>query len=200
MKDLGESSSSNVKSVGKQHESLVKTRKYLRAQVTRIYNIVSNALNFESLNSPKKLEYTQKLISLREKLDETDQNIYALMSEEADIDAILSDQEIYSDRITESLSILDPVNSGNSFVSPPDSPILSQPIMNSSPNLTKIKLPTISLPTFSNDKKESLGKFLYALESILDKHNLSDYEKFVYLKGQLHEGPKSLIESLDSGE
>lgn len=56
------------------------------------------------------------------------------------------------------------------------------------------------LPSFSNDKNENLEKFFHGFESIIKKHNLSDYEMFVYLRGQLCKTPKSLVESLDIEE
>ena len=53
------------------------------------------------------------------------------------------------------------------------------------------------MPEFSNEKGESLEKFLYSFEAILNKHKLSPYEKFVYLKGQVRKAPFTLIDSLD---
>ena len=60
-----------------------------------------------------------------------------------------------------------------------------------------VKLPTVPLPTFSNSRDDNLKKFFRSFESIIDKHCLNDYEKFVYLRGQLSGGPKTLIDSLD---
>ena len=53
---------------------------------------------------------------------------------------------------------------------------------------------------------EKISEALAALESVslssnnLDKHSLSEYERFVYLRGQLGGGPKALINSLVPNE
>ena len=62
----------------------------------------------------------------------------------------------------------------------------------------RLDLPKIQLPTFSNGKNESYRKFINQFESIVNKHRLNSYEKFVYLRGQLDGGPKSLVDSLDN--
>ncbi len=67
-------------------------------------------------------------------------------------------------------------------------------------NVNKLKLPVIALPEFSNSKGESLEKFIFAFESIIEKHLLSPYEKFIYLRGQLHNGPRALVDSLSPNE
>ena len=66
--------------------------------------------------------------------------------------------------------------------------------------ISKLKLPEIKLPKFSNADNDNLEKFWHALESIINKHSLSSYEKYVYLLGQLSGAPKVLVESLDINE
>ena len=61
----------------------------------------------------------------------------------------------------------------------------------------KLKLPQVPLPEFSNGKNESLKKFLRAFEAIISKHNLTSYEKFIYLQKQLSGGPRMIVDSLD---
>ena len=63
---------------------------------------------------------------------------------------------------------------------------------------TRLKLPEVPLPEFSNNVGESLQSFLSGFESILNKHNLSSYEKFMFLKKQLKNEPLILINSLDT--
>ena len=45
-----------------------------------------------------------------------------------------------------------------------------------------------------------MEKVIYAFESIISKQTLSDYEKFIYLKGQLQGGPLALVNSLSATE
>lgn len=60
-----------------------------------------------------------------------------------------------------------------------------------------LKLPEMPLPKFSNEKGESLISFISSFEGVINKHNLSTYEKFVYLKRQLSGEPLTLISSLE---
>ena len=61
----------------------------------------------------------------------------------------------------------------------------------------KLKLPQVPLPEFSNRKGENLRNFFLSFESIIDKHRLSSFEKYVYLSKQLSNAPKILVDSLD---
>lgn len=68
--------------------------------------------------------------------------------------------------------------------------------MTANPRLTKLKLPEIPLPKFSNAPHETLVEFIDNFESVINKYELSDYEKFVYVKRQLGGEPLILINSL----
>ena len=56
MSDTEETTRSELSSA-----TLLKTRTYLRARITRIHNKVSNTLTFESLSNAKKDEYRQTI-------------------------------------------------------------------------------------------------------------------------------------------
>ena len=64
----------------------------------------------------------------------------------------------------------------------------------------KMKLPEIPLPTFSNSSNQTLNHFLDNFNAVIDKYNLSQYEKFVYLKKQLSGEPLTLISSLSGDD
>ena len=64
----------------------------------------------------------------------------------------------------------------------------------------KLKLPDIPLPEFSNREGENIVTFLEDFEQIVDRSNLTSYEKFVYLQRQLKGDPLTLIKSLDRTE
>ena len=156
-------------------------RRYLRSQITRLCNKIENQLQTED-NVSK--DYRQRLEALRNNLDDTNLNIHEVIPEDEETQQLFDEEEAYSERITEVLSLLD------------NEPTLTS-ADSSFDNRSKLKLPTVSMPVFSNDKNESLERFLHAFESIIKKHKLSDYEKFIYLKGQLNKGPKALVNSLD---
>lgn len=170
-------------------DSMKKTRKYLRSKVTRCYNTV-NAQDFIP-NTAIITDYKQRFMSLRADLNDLNKSIHGLLSDDEDMDTLLTEEDSYEDKIASSLHLLDVMQAGI--------PIPSQPSVSNN-NVNKLKLPTIELPVFANDKQESLEIFFHSFESILNKHALSDYEKFTYLKGQLSKAPKSLINSLDVNE
>lgn len=79
----------------------------------------------------------------------------------------------------------------------PSSPVAAAP---SSPRLSKLKLPEIPLPTFSNAKDENLSEFVTNLEDVINKYALSEGEKYVFLKKQLSGDPLTLVSSLSGSD
>ena len=178
-----------------EYTQAVNERRYVRSKVTRIFTVVSS--DIDSLNEIRRRDYIKKLHDLREELKIVNSKVFQNLNEcdDKELDDLLQGEEEYDYKITLALATLDPMVESNNNNSVHNS---SSVVNLSSAN--KLKLPTIDLPTFSNEKTECLEQFFHAFESVLDKHNLSDYEKFMYLKGQVHKSPKSLINSLDSTE
>ena len=172
------------------YSKLCKDRQYIRARVTRIHNQVTNQYEYESLTPRKKTDLIEKLHELKEKLITVNERIHSVLPATVVEDELIEQEEEYEDKISTALSVL-------VVAEIPLSPGLAQ---NNLPNANKLKLPTVSLPEFSNEKGDSLEKFLFSFESIIGKHGLSEYEKFIYLKGQLHKGPLALINSLEPAE
>lgn len=176
----------------------VKTRTYVRQRVTRIYNNVVD--NFGSFNESSMKVSLAKLESLSTELKILDKTIvghYISQNvEESKINDEYESAEIYEERVLISLDRLksslysdigDRMNGGFD----------SGNTRSSIPAMQKIRLPEVPLPVFSNMKGESLEKFFHNFENIINKHGLSSFEKFVYLKNQLYGPPKSLVDSLD---
>ena len=63
----------------------------------------------------------------------------------------------------------------------------------------RLKLPQIPLPSYAHKEGEDLHKFFSNFENIVQKYGLTDYERFIYLQGQLSGEPLMLIRSLDIG-
>ena len=167
-------------------KTLVKSRRYIRQRITRTYNQVRD--NIESLDDRKIKTLITNLHSFKAELAILDRDIYAC-GEEDDVDNMLDEGEVYEERISEALQILENVST-----------IEFTPLDSHDNNSNKIKLPQIQLPEFHDYKVQSLEIFLHSFESIISKHKLSSYEKFIYLKGQLKNSPRALVESLDSDE
>ena len=182
---MAESSSPNGT---KYYKSQCKARHYIRAKVTRVHGLVTSA-QLDTLSPHKLDEYKDKLCSLKLELNDLNRSIHGVLPDDVDEDALIIEEELYEDRISEALSLLNPpvIPSNNN----------SSVVNSRFPVSNKLSLPTISMPIFSNDKSDSLEKFFFAFESIIGKHNLSEYEKFVYLQGQLRKGPHALVDSLD---
>ena len=63
----------------------------------------------------------------------------------------------------------------------------------------KLKLPQIPMPSYGHKDGEDLHKFFLNFENIILKYELSEYDKFLYLQGQLSGEPLTLVKSLDVG-
>lgn len=64
---------------------------------------------------------------------------------------------------------------------------------------TRVKLPEIQLPVFDG-RPESYNKFITSFENLINKYNLSPFEKFSYLSKQLRGPAKKLVDSLSQNE
>jgi len=58
----------------------------------------------------------------------------------------------------------------------------------------RLKLPDIELPMFDNSP-ENYNKFICDLEKILDKFELTQYEKFSYLRGRVSGSAREIVDS-----
>jgi len=169
--------------------SIINDRRYVRANITRIYNIVMEN-GFQYTNDDKKLEYFERLLELRSGIREMNSFIHqnTQVSEE-DLENVIEEEESYEEKLVTALRITKPADG-----TPRQLNIVSYDDNSS----RKLRLPNVSLPVYSNDKNESLERFFHSFESIINQHRLSDYERFVYLKGQLRGPPLTIVDSLDS--
>lgn len=177
---------------------LTKTRQYHRQRVTRIFNYVART-DLNDITLAKRLSYIESLQTIKTELPALNSQIYALgsnMDDQAEFENDVMGDENYEENILEALRMLKGRNTETDFAENVGGNI---PVYNAV-NSNKIKLPVVSLPEFSGNKNESLEKFFYSLESMIDKHPLSSYERFAYLLGQVRKSPKVLLESLDIEE
>lgn len=166
---------------------LVKSRGYIRGQLTKLSNKIDESLI--SMSHEERCNIKSKLERLSSEIATLDKQISAItydtaVNKDEALDKELADIEVYTDLITKctnqiALSMFPVAVSGELNVA------------------NKLKLPELPLPEYSHNSGESLTNFLTAFESILLKHNLTEYEKFVYLKKQLKKEPLLLISSLE---
>lgn len=167
--------------VDAQYKSLCKTRQYLRLKISRFCNDVS--ANISSFNDVKIAGYLNKLNALRTDMDEINVKVNTVIPDGIDQVALIFEEESYNEKLFDAINLLkhhDAQSTSNVG------------------EVNKLKLPVVTLPEYSNSSVDSLEKFFYEFESIIDKHKLSSYEKFVYLKEQLHDSAKVLIDSMSA--
>ena len=177
-----------------------KARGYTRGRATKLMNEITGEL--PNINPNDKIRYTDRLLLIKNDLDLMNKNIFDLYLKMDVNDELLDENnetvQTYDDDILDcihSLKTFDNQNGSNLNSHPND-----YPINPNVPRTRKLELPKIPLPKFSNDKNESFRKFIISFESIVDKHEISSYVKFCYLRDQLSKGPRVLLDSLDVTE
>lgn len=182
---------------------LKESRKYARAKITRKLTEINSGLDGLSLVPCR--EQLLLLKSLHSKLKEYNDKIAGgvhdyisdatiLHRELETIDKYDEDVCLMVHRLELRISLLtDSASSTNGNNS------------NQSPNVSgvtqgQLRLPHISLPEYSHSEDENLSMFFHNFESILVKFNLSEFEKFVLLEGQLKGEPAVLIKSLQGSK
>ena len=173
--------------------NLVRARGFTRTQVTKLCNLIITDSE-GIISEQKRAEHRHRLEALQNKLATADNAIFELQIEanleEETLQEASDEIEAYNVKISNSISLLNNVNVRVSESSNHEN----------IPNLgdrNHLKLPQVPLPEFSNGKGENFQKFIRGFEAIINKHKITDYEKFVYLSKQLSGSPKILVNSLD---
>ena len=169
---------------------LKKSRQYLRQRITKVVNAISSEL--PNISQYDRLQNIDKLQAFKKELDDLNKSIFPLyiksqIPEESVDSEILTEQD-HDDKILQTITALksNPNLGQQTFQSP-----ISDGTKN---NLT---LPKVPLPQFSNSETDDLQKFFRSFEFIISKHNLTSYEKFIYLRNQITGSPRALIDSID---
>ena len=173
--------------LNEQLDILVKSRGYTRARATRL---VTQANDSDELTARQRASLIEKLECVNSELQDYNKQTFPLYIKlklsNAQLDSHVLEEETYYDQVIDAIASLKAV---------PEAPTSSA---TSAQINRKLELPKMPLPTFSNERHESLKKFVTSFEAIILKHNLSSYEKFIYLRNQLAKGPRVLIDSLDN--
>ena len=161
-----------------------KTRKYLRGQVTRIFNERSS---FSTLNVTERTAKRSKLLSFSNDLKILNSEIQVLKFStefaEAELESELHKCIEYEDKILECVAILDS---------------LKVPNLNCDKRL--LNAPSAPLPVFKGNEDESLAKFLNLFDETINRYNYAEHDKFLLLKQQLSGRALILIDSLESNK
>lgn len=179
---------------------LIKTRGYTRQRITKLCNKIDS--EYEGITEEQSKYYIEKVRALQRDLNDVDSNlIKVLIKTEADedlLDETIQEQDEYEEMLLLTLSRLQAVSTNNNAAS---TPLINDNFFanaGSLPAQNRLRLPEVPLPIFSNAKNDDYEKFVFSFESFVNKHNLTSYEKFVYLRNQLRGAPRALIDSLDT--
>ena len=174
-----------------------RNRGFIRQRITKLVNKISDEVPNVS-HSGKSL-HLEKCITLKKKIQDLDEEIFEINISLNTNDLELGEEETRAEAYIEmlddailkleSLPTQNLAGVGSSGIS----------VEGNTPSVVqnKLKLPQVPLPEFSNRKGENLRNFFLSFESIIDKHRLSSFEKYVYLSKQLSNAPKILVDSLD---
>ena len=172
-----------------QFEFFKKQRTYIRGKITRTCNEVANAINNLDLETCK--TYIEKLHSLEFDIkaanDKVANGLWIHVKEDVALHDEFSKCDTYSNAMADSLRLLvkrkevlvapDHESSQRSILDP-------YPSMYNQPASTGMRLPAIALPTFT-PRVDNLEEFFTNFENSVQKYNLNDHEKYIYLSGQV---------------
>ena len=170
-------------------------RKYMRAEVTRLFNSVTSSLS--SYTKEDKLQVIARLQSLQKDLKAYDLKVAAHLFEEG-TDKSLIEKE-YDDSAEYDNKIISAITRLNSSIS--DSSVgTSDGTGTCNIHHKQLKLPELPLPEYGHREGEDLNKFFTNFEHVINRYSLSGYEKFVFLQKQLSNEPLTLVKSLEVGK
>ena len=165
---------------------LVSSRKYIRIQVTRLFN---TRQSFDNLSVTDKNAKKVQLKSYVDELKTLDSKIQEILWSENDenediLFKELNDCEGYIEKLNVMLGGLDQTQLSNS---------------NSNIDAARslLKSPIAPLPIYNSKDTESVDKFLIEFEDTVSKFNYTDRDKLLLLKQQVKGRASYLLESLE---
>ena len=137
-----------------------------------------------------------KLNSLKSELLNLDNEIleHYLFSNK-DISSEYEQCETYMDSLEMGLSSLNTDTNLNFSAQQDNNHTLNNSVNNA--NLPRLKLPHVEFPKFDS-KPEDYQSFIQNFEDIIDKFNLSQFDKFSYLRSQVTGPAKQIVQSIPS--
>ena len=174
---------------------LKSNRKYVRQSVTRKFNQLEENISEMPAQNCKQLlgtfnGFQNKLSELNEKIG----TVLLQIDENFDMEEEQSVGDIYDDKVFEAINMIEYriTNISSTEQNNPN----DHDSQNVHASRNKLKLPELPLPSFSNNEGESLIQFFINFEAIIDKYDLSNFERYIYLEKQLSDEPLVLVKSL----
>lgn len=181
-------------------EFLKNSRRYYRQKLTRTHAFIGE--NIGNMTLQGKLEYLEEIKTIRIRLTKMNDHISDVFRkikyEITDLEEELEQCDLYDSRCVSAIQVLEIANIPVASVDVPSGSGAhgggnAAAGVSTSNNL---RLPMLPLPKFSNKSDENYDSFMDTFEGILDKYNLSQLEKYMYLEGQLSGEALILVKSL----
>lgn len=171
-------------------------RKFIRTKVTKKCNTVLANLQNYSISECREL--VMDFLTLKDKLiscdDSISKGLWVHVQERSILDQELECCDKYNADIVKVIRLLETRLESQL-------PVLHQPTgTGEALRNNKLKLPELPLPEYHHRKGESLDQFFVNFEGIIDKYQLSSYEKYVFLEKQVRNEPLILIKSLTGAQ
>ena len=174
------------------------SRKYVRGEVTRSCNKVKNEI--DGYSHQQALDGVKLLDDIHAKLDRANEHVargaWKYFNEDR-VQEELAKCTKYDTDIFECKCLLEAKSRGFVVNSTNNG---SQPNSDSHRLPNRLKLPQLPLPSYSHADSEDLDTFFEQFENIVNKYNISDYERFIFLSEQLSGEPLALVKSLRGAE
>lgn len=163
-----------------------KSRKFVRSNVTKAYNELSN---LPRLDLVTRKSWLAKLKGYYSDLNHYDDKIIELSYSEADEETLNSELQAcqnYKDKINECMAVIESCTN------------ITTPTVNERNVRSLLKSPVAPLPKFASSEGEDLERFLCNFESTVSLFSYTDYDRLLLLKQQVSGKALFLIDSLDS--
>ena len=170
-------------------------RKYIRTSVTRKCNSVENGIDSMDLDKcSSEIDSLKSMGDQLEKLNtELSKGLWTHVTDRGELDRELEHCQEYREKLMKAIKLLERRSCVDNLDDFHESNNRSVP-------LSQLKLPQLPLPIFGNRGDESLQQFFDNFEAVISKYNVSDFEKFIFLKQQLFNEPLTLISSLQGSQ
>ena len=163
---------------------LIKKRSHIRSRVTKLCNQY-NESTVSALDAGERLALLTKIRGLHTEISNANESIHLHVDFEDDtLDKCLTEEEVYDDKIG---LLLVQVEGLPALAAASIPAHLSVPNSITGTGGTKVKVPNIPLPKFSNSEGENLKEFLLSFDAILGKRGLNEHQLYACLGDQLRE-------------
>ena len=173
-------------------------RKCFRTEITKTRNVIDNTVS--TLNKVQLESKLLRLSEIKENISLLNDQCFDQILEDLDENASDAPLQVEHDSTVEYADKLDYcialIKDRLYNIARDDTVPNANVAAGGTGNFTNFKKPPIPLPTYGHKDGDDLNKFFHKFEFTIDKLQLNNMEKYVYLLGQLSGEPLSLISNM----